>query len=338
MTTTPYTYLDAQGHKLTVRRRLDATDAPRIAFEAENTAIGGALTNAWLPVDDAARLIECLENQHGYGFTDHMGDSVSVIPGDIWTTVRVTRAARPADDNEPAQAVPVVILTARVPELVIALLDLIGTPEPVDPKPPVQPLATITISRHDEDPEQITVQANARGIAKTQVAYALRKVADQFDRDGQAAGETAIPYASTATRPAALDQLFDAIADALPKCPENCACRSFGPDEEIGFALDEPAQPTVPKVGDRYRSKNVDRTVKVTSVWLANEGTDDEHTAVAYEWRDLKPGLSGSACPLDVFLREYEPETAPGVEQPGAFTPDELREIAETETQAAADQ
>ncbi|MFS0695102.1 hypothetical protein [Streptomyces nitrosporeus] len=60
-------------------------------------------------------------------------------------------------------------------------------------------------------------------------------------------------------------------------------------------------QPAVPAVGDRYVSRTVNRTVTVTRVWQAEDG----HTAVAYEWRDDRPGQCGSACPLDVFHRKY---------------------------------
>ncbi|WP_430479331.1 zinc finger domain-containing protein [Streptomyces sp. P11-1] len=74
---------------------------------------------------------------------------------------------------------------------------------------------------------------------------------------------------------------------------------------------DQAEQPlVVPKVGDRYVSRNVARTVTVSRVWEPDTG----HIAVAYGWRDDRPGECGSACPLDVFHREYEP-----VEQPLAF-------------------
>ncbi|MEV5977550.1 hypothetical protein [Streptomyces sp. NPDC052114] len=60
--------------------------------------------------------------------------------------------------------------------------------------------------------------------------------------------------------------------------------------------------PTV-TVGQKYSRRVPDpaRIVTVTQVWTAHDG----HENVAYEWRDDKPGLCGSACPLDVFLREY---------------------------------
>ncbi|HEY9443697.1 MAG TPA: hypothetical protein VIQ25_10735, partial [Gemmatimonadales bacterium] len=69
--------------------------------------------------------------------------------------------------------------------------------------------------------------------------------------------------------------------------------------------IDEAQQPTTttaPRVGDRYTNRlDPIRTVTVTDVWT----TDDGHTAVAYEWR--ANGLCGSACPIDVFHREYRP-------------------------------
>lgn len=74
-------------------------------------------------------------------------------------------------------------------------------------------------------------------------------------------------------------------------------------DADDGQAEEQPATPTV---GDRYISRNVNRTVTVTRVWTV----DDGHTAVAYEWRDDRPGQCGSACPLDVFHREYRPEAS----------------------------
>ncbi|MER7697015.1 hypothetical protein [Streptomyces sp. NPDC096095] len=70
-------------------------------------------------------------------------------------------------------------------------------------------------------------------------------------------------------------------------------------------------QPHVPAVGDRYVSRNVARTVTVSRVWKADAG----YTAVAYQWHDDRPGQCGSACPVDVFHREYEAVE----EQPLAF-------------------
>ena len=59
-----------------------------------------------------------------------------------------------------------------------------------------------------------------------------------------------------------------------------------------------------PAEGDRYVKRaapDSGRVVTVTRVWAA----DDGHTAVAYSWRDDKPGECGSACNLDVFHRTY---------------------------------
>jgi NTP pyrophosphatase (non-canonical NTP hydrolase) len=70
-----------------------------------------------------------------------------------------------------------------------------------------------------------------------------------------------------------------------------------------------PEQP-LPAVGDKYahRPGLGDRTVTVTRVWDLGDGYGP---AVAFEWRDNQPGQCGSACPLDVFHRAYEPVVAP---------------------------
>lgn len=61
------------------------------------------------------------------------------------------------------------------------------------------------------------------------------------------------------------------------------------------------AEPRTPAVGGRYVSRtDPGRIVTVRRVW-----TDDDGPAVAFEWGDR--GQCGSACPVDVFHREYEP-------------------------------
>ncbi|AGK80421.1 hypothetical protein SFUL_5533 [Streptomyces microflavus DSM 40593] len=65
-----------------------------------------------------------------------------------------------------------------------------------------------------------------------------------------------------------------------------------------------------PKVGDRYEKRaapDAGRIVTVSRVWAADSG----RTAVAYDWRDDKPGECGSACPIDVFHRTYKAEEQP---------------------------
>lgn len=64
-----------------------------------------------------------------------------------------------------------------------------------------------------------------------------------------------------------------------------------------------------PVEGDRYVKRaapDEGRIVTVSRVWTAEDG----HTAVAYDWRDDKPGQSFSACSLTVFHRKYLPEGA----------------------------
>jgi hypothetical protein len=65
----------------------------------------------------------------------------------------------------------------------------------------------------------------------------------------------------------------------------------------------------LPAVGQQWycTTETGTRTVTVTSVWEA----DDGHTAVAFEWRDNKPGQCDSALPLGVFLGTYRRATLP---------------------------
>lgn len=73
-------------------------------------------------------------------------------------------------------------------------------------------------------------------------------------------------------------------------------------------------QLAVPAVGDRYEKRatpDAGRIVTVSRVWVADSG----RTAVAYDWRDDKPGACASACPIDVFHRTYKAVE----EQPLAF-------------------
>lgn len=86
-------------------------------------------------------------------------------------------------------------------------------------------------------------------------------------------------------------------------------------------AITAPAaeEPRTPAVGARYVKRaapDAGRIVTINSVWTAEDG----HTAVAYEWRDDKPGQCGSACPLDVFHRTYEAQQPANVEEAPADT------------------
>jgi hypothetical protein len=55
-------------------------------------------------------------------------------------------------------------------------------------------LAFVLIRPATDDPDRITVEANARGISKAAAAYALRKTADSFDTAAAAEGDEPIPY------------------------------------------------------------------------------------------------------------------------------------------------
>ncbi|MGC0205246.1 hypothetical protein [Streptomyces levis] len=70
-------------------------------------------------------------------------------------------------------------------------------------------LATVVIRPHPDDPDAITVEANARGMSKAVAAYALRQTADEFDAAALAEGDEPI----TAEEAAAEQQHRAAVAE-----------------------------------------------------------------------------------------------------------------------------
>ncbi|WP_326678532.1 zinc finger domain-containing protein [Streptomyces sp. NBC_01237] len=174
-----------------------------------------------------------------------------------------------------------------------------------------------------------------------------------LDRDDQAEGPALLTVAELEQRQADADHLdtitalVDEIADDIPhhRAPQiaadylnrharllakqittlgqargwsTWAAALIHPDREFvdpGKDDDQAEQQlAVPTVGDRYEKRtapDAGRIVTVNRVWVAESG----RTAVAYDWRDDRPGQCGSACPLDVFHREYKAVE----EQPLAF-------------------
>lgn len=76
--------------------------------------------------------------------------------------------------------------------------------------------------------------------------------------------------------------------------------------EHLDQRAAELAQPAEPAVGQTwaYRPQYGTRTVTITQVGDDGDGVGPY---VAYEWDDDKPGKCGSACPMGVFLRRYQP-------------------------------
>ncbi|GAA2439168.1 hypothetical protein [Streptomyces glaucus] len=116
--TYPYCYTDGQNHRLNLHTAVDGNGEPYVWVDAENFAHGGAQVSVWLTIEQVAELDAALNTGSEYRATDHTGDSLSVTPGATWTTFTVTRQA---NDDDEAAAVPVVVLTGRLPELRDAL-------------------------------------------------------------------------------------------------------------------------------------------------------------------------------------------------------------------------
>lgn len=146
----PYLYTDGHNHQLRINRTTDALDRPRVVLAADNLAIGGDLADVWLDPDGAQRLTDALYAVSPFEHTDHMGDRLDVTPGEPYTTFTLTRA--PRDDDEKPAAVPVVVLTARLPEMRRALAALLDNEPPAAPRTATAALHE-AIRRIDDTPQ-----------------------------------------------------------------------------------------------------------------------------------------------------------------------------------------
>ncbi|MEU6462183.1 hypothetical protein [Streptomyces sp. NPDC046976] len=117
--TQSYIYTDGQNHRLTLRTATDTARRSYVWVEAENLAVAGDVVAMWLTPGQAADLDAALGDGRLYRAADHTGDTLTVDPGNTWTTFEVTRQA---NDDDPAATVRVVVLTGRVSELRQALM------------------------------------------------------------------------------------------------------------------------------------------------------------------------------------------------------------------------
>lgn len=115
----PYSHTDAHNHRLMFLTATDAKNRPYVWLQADNLAIGGANVNVWLPLEQASALDRALDAGFAFEFTDHTGDTLTAERDTPWTSFTLTRNA----DDEPAAAVRVVVLTARLSELRAGIKD-----------------------------------------------------------------------------------------------------------------------------------------------------------------------------------------------------------------------
>lgn len=113
----PYSYTDPQNHRVQVLTTRGKSGQSYIWLEGENLAPGGMVANVWLPLPEARELADLLDVGKPAGHVDHMGDTLAVEPGEAWTRFTFTHVE---DDGQP-RTVPVVVLTARLPEVVTAI-------------------------------------------------------------------------------------------------------------------------------------------------------------------------------------------------------------------------
>jgi hypothetical protein len=122
----PYAYYDAQNHRLAFLTTAGPNEQRYVWAQAENCAIGGDVTNVWLTIEQGHALDASLAHGITAQYADHTGDTLTVRPGDDFTVFEVARAAT---GDEPASAVRVVTLTARLFEIRAGLADAIARAE-----------------------------------------------------------------------------------------------------------------------------------------------------------------------------------------------------------------
>ncbi|MEW1629634.1 hypothetical protein AB0387_19890 [Streptomyces sp. NPDC089173] len=111
----PYFYTDGQNHRLVLRTTADAAQQPPyVGVEVENLALGGAVVSMWLTLEQVAHLDAALCARREFRVTDHIGGTLTVLPGSTWTTFK---GVQQASGDEEFAAVQVVVLMGRLHEL-----------------------------------------------------------------------------------------------------------------------------------------------------------------------------------------------------------------------------
>jgi hypothetical protein len=145
---TPFSYTDPQNHRVELLAAIGPR-RPYVLCQAENLAPGGDTVTVCLPTAEARTLVDRLNQQAPYEFTDQTGAMLRVEPADDWTRFTFVREARQEDGQ--SDTVPVVILTGRLPEVASALRAEVGRAEDKqhDPEDRAQYCAGAAID-HDE--------------------------------------------------------------------------------------------------------------------------------------------------------------------------------------------
>ncbi|MDX3214551.1 hypothetical protein PV318_03195 [Streptomyces sp. ME02-6991-2B] len=272
-----FTHTDENDHRLTVRHRTPAAGVPVVDVEAEDLAIGGAITSVWLDLADAASLADALDARRDTEFTDRSGDTMTTSHLAACATVLVTEYG---GDEEPPRTVAVVVPAGHLAALAAGIRAAV---------------TAYAVAAPDTRPA---------GLARL-LDYVAANLPD-VEEQAAAAAPDPIAYGPTGYRCGCGK---DAHSNITPCAPEE---QPAAVDNDRA-AVEEPEptpEPAVPAVGDQYiKRSNPARIVTVTDVWHDEEGAP----AVAYEWTDDRPGQCGSACPLGVFRRNYRPATAPSV-------------------------
>ncbi|TFV32279.1 hypothetical protein E4K10_18105 [Streptomyces sp. T1317-0309] len=270
---TLFDYTDPQNHRFQVFDHRENTARRRVTIQATDMRIGGDWADVWMDVTELPLFISALRERAGYDYTDHMGDTLAVDQAEDWTTFTLTRA--PRSDDEKPMTVKSVVLAARVRSLVSVLAAVddqeqrsnpTETDEPDTTQDSAPPAPRVTITITPDADDPGQLDVTSEGHGIGYTALAYTLRAVAAEYDRKARAELGICGAELATGKPCARHRAERPVIMAPK-------RSGKTAEAISALLD------------------------FITTQLPNE--PDEQP-------DEKPGLAGSACPLDVFLRTYE--------------------------------
>jgi len=195
--TTPYSYTDPQNHRMQFLA-VTRPRGPYVSCEAENLTVGGDSVTVSLPAAKTRALADHLDKLAFYEFIDGSGNMLRVEPAHPWTRFTFAHDAR--EDDEPSAAVPVIVLTGRLPEVARAL--------------------NAAAERAESEQRATEHQAQSAAAAQFAAAWSDEETADEVAPVLQCAelnALVALLHAAGATAPT-LDYWVEAHTDSGPDC------------------------------------------------------------------------------------------------------------------------
>lgn len=113
-------YIDLHNRLLTIEYQSD-THGPRISVQAEVPNTFGFIA-VWLAPKYAERLAAALVEGRAFGFSDPMGDTLTVLPTDTFTVIDLQRSS--GDDGP--ELVQVIVPNDDMPQVAGAVRDALA--------------------------------------------------------------------------------------------------------------------------------------------------------------------------------------------------------------------